>query len=593
LRTQRSAALLALLAFAAAAEEGIRLKTRTLDPGGVAAGLEAPRRRTPGRSHWLLEFRGVPGPERLAAMRARGIRVTSGISRNAVAVSAPDGVDFAALGATGAARLAAEDKVSPLLAAWEAAVAVVEFHAGVASGPARDLVDAAGLEVLEHPDLLPHHLLVAGPPGRLASLAEWDEVAYLFPAAPELASGARVASCGGAAFETGVVAQYVQVGTGWGEGPLHYFFAGLTQKLDRSTVESEILRALWEWTRFAPLEFFPANSPTAARTIAILFARGAHGCGYPFDGPGRVLAHTFYPSPPNPEPLAGDMHLDEDESWRVGAAVDLFTVALHEAGHALGLGHSDRPGSVMYPYYRQASGLADDDIAGIRALYGSRGAAAPPQAPGEPAAPPPPPGPLGLAILEPPSAAVTTYAASLALSGRTENGTGQVRVSWRSDRGPAGDASGAANWSAGVPLETGVNTITVTASDEAGAAVSRTVRATREAPAGPAVPGGPTVPASSRRPGRAAGPEDHVPHADHRLDVAPHDRAARDGVHGCACGELVERRRGLGGGRRDRLLGGGRPAYPRDKQNHGARPRRGRPVVAQRDGRQEVAYRGG
>ena len=53
------------------------------------------------------------------------------------------------------------------------------------------------------------------------------------------------------------------------------------------------------------------------------------------------------------------------------------------AGHALGLGHSDRPGAVMYPYYHLAAGLTDDDIAAIRDLYGSKSttAAMPPAQP--------------------------------------------------------------------------------------------------------------------------------------------------------------------------------------------------------------------
>ena len=70
-------------------------------------------------------------------------------------------------------------------------------------------------------------------------------------------------------------------------------------------------------------------------------------------------------------------------------AVDLYSVVLHEVGHALGLGHSDVPGAVMYPYYRQASGLTADDVAGIQALYGSGGA--PAADPGTPALPPPDP----------------------------------------------------------------------------------------------------------------------------------------------------------------------------------------------------------
>jgi len=44
---------------------------------------------------------------------------------------------------------------------------------------------------------------------------------------------------------------------------------------------------------------------------------------------------------------------------------DLDTVALHEAGHTLGLDHSDDASSVMYAFYGGAlRTLTDDDIGG-------------------------------------------------------------------------------------------------------------------------------------------------------------------------------------------------------------------------------------
>ncbi|MBI3406954.1 MAG: matrixin family metalloprotease [Planctomycetes bacterium] len=55
--------------------------------------------------------------------------------------------------------------------------------------------------------------------------------------------------------------------------------------------------------------------------------------------------------------------------------VDLFTVFLHEAGHAFGLDHSLDPASVMEEGYSGLmTGLSASDIAHIQALYGARSA---------------------------------------------------------------------------------------------------------------------------------------------------------------------------------------------------------------------------
>lgn len=100
---------------------------------------------------------------------------------------------------------------------------------------------------------------------------------------------------------------------------------------------------------------------------------------YDFDGAWNILAHGFFP-PLNGVTAAGDLHFDEDEAWVLSllaegsptpAAIDWETVVLHELGHALGLGHSLVPGSVMYAYYGGVHRVLDpDDIAGIQAVYG-------------------------------------------------------------------------------------------------------------------------------------------------------------------------------------------------------------------------------
>src|SRR5262249_16874801 len=60
-------------------------------------------------------------------------------------------------------------------------------------------------------------------------------------------------------------------------------------------------------------------------------------------------------------------------TFSIGSSDDLYSVLLHETGHALGLDHSTDSGAVMYPYLMGVySGLSADDVAGIQAIYGAR-----------------------------------------------------------------------------------------------------------------------------------------------------------------------------------------------------------------------------
>ena len=474
-----------LVAASAAARDAIRLKSRTID-------TSAPRAATLGH-HYVLQFRAPPGPEMRAELARRGIRVLGSVPDAGLMVSSEAAPALAGLGVTWAGSLAASDKLSGELGRGRYTTYLVIFHADVPAQEALLLVERRGFFILDHPDLLPGHLLVSGAFRRLQELAADDAVAYILPASPDLVAGRRVLGCAGALTEAGPVGEYVEVSPGWAKNGnnrvgLQYVFQSFTPKIEENTLRGEVARALAEWARYTNLDFSSLGDSQDPRTLNILFAPGAHGDAYPFDGPRGMLAHTFYPAPPNPEPIAGDLHLDASEDWRVGGGIDLFSVVLHEAGHALGLGHSSRPGSVMYPYYQLLTGLTADDIAGIQDLYGSPNPAAPPPTPPShpppitpPASPPPRPDqtPPAMRVLSPALTIAATSSASISVSGTAADPAGVTSVLWTTSAGFSGAAAGTTRWSAQVPLLVGTNVVIVRAYDAAGNSAWRALTVVR------------------------------------------------------------------------------------------------------------------
>ncbi|XP_022057088.2 matrix metalloproteinase-17b [Acanthochromis polyacanthus] len=148
--------------------------------------------------------------------------------------------------------------------------------------------------------------------------------------------------------------------------------------LSRETVRSLVFYALRVWAEPTPLEFHEVGSPEAT-DLQVDFLHGYHGDGYPFDGAGGAVGHAFFPSDPA---RAGGVHLDAEEDWTfrqpASEGTDLFTVLVHEFGHALGLTHSSSRHSVMRPYYQGPVGdplhyrLGPQDLEHITQLYGKR-----------------------------------------------------------------------------------------------------------------------------------------------------------------------------------------------------------------------------
>lgn len=484
------------------------------------------------RSHRLVEFTARPTIDDMAELKARGARVVAEVPDTGLIIAAPQDIDLGGLDLVQAGQMTADDKLSPeidltdargergLLAPFRQPDPVlVQFHLDVDPASATRILDATRVRVLSHPQLLNEHYLIEATAAQLVELAEWDEVAYIFPASTDLTDGSPVHVCTGALTGSGLTAgqQIARVGDGWAPGKvpttLKYAFGTLSAKLDNTKVKSESRRAMAEWARYIQVTFNEDTNLAAPRTLAYRFGKGSTGVPQPFDGPGKVLAYTYYPAPPNPEPAAGDLYFDDDEAWQFMAesgsstgGIDFFSVALHELGHALGLGHSDSTNDVMYPYYRRATVLSSGDVAAIRDMYATRtdtGTTPPP--------PTTPPAPTNPAIkVESAVAGGTASSPTATIKGTAAHSSGIAKVTWANNRGGSGTATGTTAWTATVPLQTGENQITLTAFSVAGTTATQVVTGTVKAPETPVTlnitnaPAGPVTTASVPVNGTAA-----------------------------------------------------------------------------------------
>ncbi|KAK3524132.1 hypothetical protein QTP70_018031, partial [Hemibagrus guttatus] len=147
--------------------------------------------------------------------------------------------------------------------------------------------------------------------------------------------------------------------------------------LGRETVRALMYYALKVWSDITPLNFHEVAGNKA--DIQIDFTKADHNDGYPFDGPGGTVAHAFFPGE---RFTAGDTHFDDDEAWTFRSpdthGMDLFAVAVHEFGHAIGLAHTSAMESIMRPYYQGPVGdplkydLPYEDKVRVWQLYGVR-----------------------------------------------------------------------------------------------------------------------------------------------------------------------------------------------------------------------------
>lgn len=369
------------------AEYEIRLKNRTFTPAQSANLVAATRHDSTQKQRVLMQFFQLPTVDKLAQM---GIQPLHQVSSTTLAVSfdAPLTPEAQAI-IRWVGNLTAQDKLSPQVgiqlrdARDESFVFLVEIFPDVAATQVHDLALKFALEVVPHASLPAHLYLLKGSKHAFLQLAERTEIAWISVPVDALLAGEPSHYCAGSVTDYGLVASYSTYRVNWVGGvkkPLllkYHFINGTLDILDEQE-QIAVVSAMREWAKYASVYLLPTTIAGQPRSIDIGWYTGEHADRLPFDGTGGDYSHIWHPPPINPEPLAGDWHFDDDEQWALEITGDplfsperhLFTAAMHDFGHILGLDHSDVAGSVMQSFYSGPKpGLHADDIAAVQSLY--------------------------------------------------------------------------------------------------------------------------------------------------------------------------------------------------------------------------------
>jgi len=336
---------------------------RMTPPEGVATRMS----RAPDDAvmHAIVQFGAPVTGETVTQLEAAGLRVVNKVSSRAVTVHGPVGSVRGLSNVRWTGEVPAAKKVSKHFAKHHSCTpspVVVRFYPGTGLADATRVAGKVGASLPRKAFLAETYLLVLASCGQVDALAEEDSVEYVMPGRESMLKGEVFLMSPTPTLDGLPVARYATQGDGWdgpglGSADLTYYFANDLVALPGDSEQDEIVEAMMLWAEVAALTFTETTQPGLAYSIDINFA--------PVDGPGNTLAFAYFP-------MVGNMTFDTAESWAIDAPTDIKAVALHELGHSLGMGHSDDPDAIMYPFYAPGDPavLGADDIAGIQTLYG-------------------------------------------------------------------------------------------------------------------------------------------------------------------------------------------------------------------------------
>jgi len=168
----------------------------------------------------------------------------------------------------------------------------------------------------------------------------------------------------------------------WQTQKLKYTLTNFCESFGKEKTQDQIDAAFETWQSVRGLKSKRVE-PDEELEVKITFLNihdEMHGlnCPYKLSGQkGGTLAHAFYPGK---SAISGYIHFDS-ENWTDQKTVagdgkhNLFSVAVHELGHALGLYHNtEDKDSILQPIYKSGFSnkiLSESDIKTIQEMYGA------------------------------------------------------------------------------------------------------------------------------------------------------------------------------------------------------------------------------
>lgn len=149
-------------------------------------------------------------------------------------------------------------------------------------------------------------------------------------------------------------------------------FSIMDAQIPRAVWQMQYARALASWSAVSTLNFhFVSDDGSPAGTSGQVQGDTRFGDIRIGTKPMTGTGYSYYPASSGTNP--GDSYYKPNTTWKAGTGLnDVYSIASHELGHSLGLGHSTS-GTIMESIiYSVYPGLTQDDIDGIQARYGAR-----------------------------------------------------------------------------------------------------------------------------------------------------------------------------------------------------------------------------